>query len=511
MAMNSRLRHLSLSLWRTNPRIGSRASTVPLLSQRQAVRDQHATPAEPPVAPALEHSPNRLSSNAEPNIRNIRSPYEKSRSFQTPQVVNWSPESLEVGINFTRLGPVKYAAKLDRFPNLWLRDNCQCQQCTHPQTKQRLIDTFEIDPDIKIASLEPSHAGLAIKWANPKHESYFPWSWLMTHVPSPATKSSRWSRRWDHVPPASDISAYPAVTYDSIMSPDNHGLLAYLTAIEKYGFCLAPNTPVTTEATEALLNRIAFIRPTHYGAFWDFTSIANPTDTAYTTLPLPAHTDNTYFTDPCGLQLFHILSHTNGSGGESILVDGFAAAKHLHKISPKHYDILSEIPIISHASGDVKAGLIDNTARQRGYPVFIHDHLVASVSPSAAPGRRSRSAYYPLQETQPGPKHLTQIRWNNDDRSPLTRFESPKAMKAWYEAARVWSGILKMPEFEIVMQLEPGNPVIFDNWRVLHGRRAFTGERRVCGGYIGMDDYRAKLKGLKRDLLVERDEIGAEE
>lgn len=25
--------------------------------------------------------------------------------------------------------------------------------------------------------------------------------------------------------------------------------------------------------------------------------------------------------------------------------------------------------------------------------------------------------------------------------------------------------------------------LVFDNWRVLHGRSAFTGKRRMCGGY----------------------------
>lgn len=25
--------------------------------------------------------------------------------------------------------------------------------------------------------------------------------------------------------------------------------------------------------------------------------------------------------------------------------------------------------------------------------------------------------------------------------------------------------------------------IVFDNWRVLHGRSAFTGKRRMCGGY----------------------------
>ena len=25
--------------------------------------------------------------------------------------------------------------------------------------------------------------------------------------------------------------------------------------------------------------------------------------------------------------------------------------------------------------------------------------------------------------------------------------------------------------------------VVFDNWRVLHGRSSFKGKRRICGGY----------------------------
>jgi trimethyllysine dioxygenase len=97
--------------------------------------------------------------------------------------------------------------------------------------------------------------------------------------------------------------------------------------------------PVSTEATEALAKRITFIRETHYGkkrmpkngladhtsllllrgheltifvdsfgftitktlgGFWDFTSDLGHGDTAYTDIPLGAHTDTTYFTDPAG-------------------------------------------------------------------------------------------------------------------------------------------------------------------------------------------------------------------
>ena len=38
--------------------------------------------------------------------------------------------------------------------------------------------------------------------------------------------------------------------------------------------------------------------------------------------------------------------------------------------------------------------------------------------------------------------------------------------------------------------------LVVDNHRVLHGRSAFTGKRRMCGAYIGRDEYRSKLEVL---------------
>ncbi len=235
---------------------------------------------------------------------------------------------------------------------------------------------------------------------------------------------------------------------------------------------------MTPSATESLIQRIAFIRSTHYGAFWDFTSTINPTDTAYTTLALPVHTDTTYFTDPCGLQMFHLLSHEEGSGGESTLVDGFAAAEYLHQLKggKEMYKALTSTRIVSHASGNKSVGPISNdTLHSAGFPVFQHQHHDSST---------------------PSPDTLSQVRWNNDDRSVSTQWQSREEMELWYAATRKWTEILRMREFEIVTQLRPGMPVIFDNWRMLHGRKAFTGSRRVCGGYVGMDDFVAKWRML---------------
>jgi trimethyllysine dioxygenase len=212
------------------------------------------------------------------------------------------------------------------------------------------------------------------------------------------------------------------------------------------------------------------------GGFYDFTSDLTMKDTAYTSLALGAHTDTTYFTDPAGLQMFHLLSHTHGEGGKSLLVDGFNAARTLKARSKSAYDWLCKTPIPWHASGN--EGITITPGKK--FPVLsFADHF----------------------NEDPDPR-LLQVRWNNDDRGVVgLRERDGMGAEKWYVAARLWSDILNMEKMQYWAQLEPGRPlsasspkilfgddsltvrIVFDNWRVLHGRSAFTGKRRICGGY----------------------------
>jgi trimethyllysine dioxygenase len=222
-----------------------------------------------------------------------------------------------------------------------------------------------------------------------------------------------------------------------------------------------------------LIERIAFIRETHYGnnsllhgrniltfqgGFYDFTSDLTMKDTAYTDLALSPHTDTTYFTDPAGLQMFHLLSHTEGSGGETVLIDGFNAANRLLKESPRDYKILATTPVVWHASGN--PGITITPSRR--FPVL---NLKVEDGPDTI-------------------FNLLQIRWNNADRGWVPAFNNhiPVADR-WYKAARKFDEILKSESMQYWTQLKPGRPLIFDNWRVLHGRSQFTGKRRMCGAY----------------------------
>lgn len=127
----------------------------------------------------------------------------------------------------------------------------------------------------------------------------------------------------------------------------------------KFGLVFVEDTPFDDSIhTKRLLERIGPIRETHYGGFYDFIPDMAKADTAYTNIALAAHTDTTYFTDPAGLQAFHLLSHTpspgepDAAGGESLLVDGFHAAKVLEKSSKGSYQTLCRMAIPWHASGN---------------------------------------------------------------------------------------------------------------------------------------------------------------
>jgi len=46
-------------------------------------------------------------------------------------------------------------------------------------------------------------------------------------------------------------------------------------------------------------------------------------------------------------------------------------------------------------------------------------------------------------------------------------------------------------------RLLPGSVLLFDNWRVLHARDAYTGYRRLAGVYLNKEDVESRLRSLR--------------
>ena len=92
------------------------------------------------------------------------------------------------------------------------------------------------------------------------------------------------------------------------------------------------------------------------------------------------------------------------------------------------------------------------------------------------------------------------VRYNNDDRAPLQGLPVSE-LDAFYRAHRTFNELIRDPRFEYRLQLTAGTVLLLDNHRLLHGRTAFRGHRRLVGCYLNGDDYRSRLRGL----LYERD------
>ena len=343
-----------------------------------------------------------------------------------------------------------------RFSPFWLRDHCHSKESLHPDTLQRQVDTFTIPVDISPAKLEIADGGrtLRIEWQH-GGASVLPAAFLWNITQNDGREVAPRRRLWDR---AAIGDAFPTMSHAQIMS-GNEGLLRWLSLVEEYGFALATGVPPTLEATKELVTRIGYVRETIFGGMWEFTANLAFKDTAYTSSAIGPHTDGTYAFDSPGYQLFHCLQF-DGSGGDSTLVDGFNVADQIRRTDPLAFQTLSSVKVPAQYLGD-------GVHLRAEHSVIALDHN----------------------------GDFSQIAYNNYDRAPF-RLPTPR-MNGFYRALNLFNRSINDPSNEITLRLLPGTALLFDNWRTLHGRRAYQGFRRLCGAYLNKEDFDSKLRVLR--------------
>jgi trimethyllysine dioxygenase len=205
-----------------------------------------------------------------------------------------------------------------------------------------------------------------------------------------------------------------------------------------------------------------------HGGMWRTEVRAGGNDTAYQAIPLPAHTDGTYFQDAPGLQVFHCIQNDEGGGGASLLVDGFTVAAALATLSPAAYSFFSSTPL----------------------PFRFLDT------------EHSYSAWHRVFETDAAGR-LVSFNFNNDDRAPLVPPHGAPAslVQDFYEHLPALLQCIRSERAELWFQLTPGLVLVFDNRRLLHGRSGFSvsSSRVLSGCYINEEEWRSKLQVLQAE------------
>ncbi|MEO6570009.1 MAG: trimethyllysine dioxygenase [Ilumatobacteraceae bacterium] len=345
------------------------------------------------------------------------------------------------------------------YPWLWLRDHAHDPATIHPDTQQRQLHTAGVDPTLRASSFEVTADDVAITWVG-GGTSTLPVRFLHAHrSPRPASAGLA-STSSDVVPwDAESIRAtWPTIGFEQVIDPDegDDGVSEWLDLVARFGFAFVTGTPPTPDATERLLRRVGYVRETIFGGMWDFQADLSKADTAYTNLELLPHTDGTYSHDAPGLQLLHCLAF-DGTGGESTMVDGYRIASELRATRPDAYDVLSTVAVPGQYIGD-------GSHLMAARPVLRHD----------AAGS------------------LVQVSFNNADRAPFLLAHDE--MVAFYDALRAFESLANDHRLQWRRVNPPGDALLFDNWRVLHGRAAYTGHRHLCGGYVNREDYESRRR-----------------
>ncbi|XP_047519368.1 trimethyllysine dioxygenase, mitochondrial-like isoform X3 [Pieris napi] len=340
------------------------------------------------------------------------------------------------------------------FEDCWLRDHCRCPECYHSSTNQRAHHILDI-PEVMIQSVKTNDTNVEIKW-NDGHKSTYNVNFLEPYG------YENWKLpKWPPVLWCGDsVATKIARISDKEFVNNIEGEKKVFQSLLDYGIAVIEQVEPTMEATEVICQALGGVQHTMFGGMWKVSTNPEHADTAYMNIALKQHTDNTYFTEPAGLQIFHCTEHTNGTGGENVFIDGFYAAMKLKEEHPEDFEFLTKFEVEAQYIGDGRF-------QKHSAPVIQLDTF----------------------------NNIKHIRFNSYDRSPMT-FKNSQECRTYYRALRNLARYFEDPKNQWQIKLIPGTLIAFDNFRVLHGRTAFTGKRILCGSYVSRSDWLDKARTL---------------
>jgi len=338
----------------------------------------------------------------------------------------------------------------------WLRERVNGDRFVDTKTKQRLFDPTQIQENIKINDINLSKDFLEVTF-NDGASTKLSIQELIEEFSNNdfirLIKKVKWDSSLDDL----NIFKFKENFFEK------EEMYNALVSFYKYGFVIFKDVPTKNNFLINFANAIGSVRRTNFGEFFNVRSKPNPNDLAYTSLPLAPHTDNPYRNPvPC-IQILHCIEN-NVQGGLSTLVDGFTVTEKLKKDFPKYYKILSEVK--------VRFQFVDQSVVLEDWAEMIR-----------------------VDENG----EFKQVRFSPRlDFVPLLDLDK---LELYYNARKKISELYNSDKYRIQFKLSPGDLLMMDNYRLLHGRTAYDsneGDRFLQGCYIDYDSTDGKLKHLKR-------------
>lgn len=387
-----------------------------------------------------------LSQEITENVTTIEEEGEAEILEELPEIVQETPQ-----IDFLEIQDEEKYPEGIRLNYFWLRDHCRCEECYDRTTSQRKFDITDLSLDIRPLDYEIVEDELRVKWPD-NHKSSYNLDFLYNSQFPVRIKTSPKTYKilWDTE--KIQTCDYARVPLSDLLCNDDTVKLV-LTSLVKYGVAFIEKVPATQHSTEMTITRLFPLMKTFFGEMWTFSDTKDHHDFAYTNNFLHAHNDNTYFNDAAGLQILHCIQH-QGDGGENFLIDGFHIIQELEK---SHSQTVSRLKKYHLPSEYVEEGR-------------VHRHIA------------------PIIKENPLTGEIEQIRFNLNDRATLNTLPFDQ-IQDFYTDFHLLAKEIQKNENEWSFKLNPGTVLIFDNWRVLHGRKKYTGKRVMTGAYVQRTEF----------------------
>ena len=338
----------------------------------------------------------------------------------------------------------------------WLRERVNGENFVDKSTKQRLFDPTQLQENIKIEDLNLSGDFLDVKFSDGASTKISVIDIFKEFSNIDEIKQIE-KMKWD-----SSFSEQNTFEFDENLFETDEMYKALINFYQ-YGFVIFKNVPTKDNFIVKFANSIGSVRRTNFGEFFDVKSKPNPNDLAYTTLPLAPHTDNPYRNPvPC-IQILQCIEN-EVTGGLSTLVDGFTVSEKLKQDFPEYYKVLTEVKI--------RFQFIDQT-------IILEDWAEM------------------IQLDESG--NFKQVRFS--PRLDFVPLIDKEKLELFYSARKKISELYNSENYRIEFKLSPGDLLMMDNYRLLHGRTKFDsneGNRFLQGCYIDYDSTEGKFKHLKR-------------
>ena len=362
---------------------------------------------------------------------------------------------MKIELNNTKVYFVNEGVKKEIHP-FWLRERVNGEKFVDNKTKQRLFDPTLVDKDIKINDVNLTNNFLEVNFSDGAFAILSISNLLEEFSNNNFVKSIK-KVEWD-----SSLNDLNNFEFKENFF-ENEEMYNALICFYKYGFVIFKKVPTKNNFLINFANSIGSVRRTNFGEFFNVRSKPNPNDLAYTSLPLAPHTDNPYRKPvPC-IQILHCIEN-DVQGGFSTLVDGFTVTEKLKKYFPNYYKILSETK--------VRFQFTDESVILEDWAEMI-----------------KLDEYGKFKQVRFSPRL---------DFVPLMDKDK---LELYYAARKKISEFYNSDEYRIEFKLSPGDLLMMDNYRLLHGRTTYDaneGNRFLQGCYIDYDSTEGKLNYLKR-------------